>query len=130
MKNVEERPMVTKEQTTEEILVRLTGLYQKNPGEFEELRKTLIERTIEEFPAEHRKRAHGLQFRIESRLRKYKDPVVRMNKMVEIFWEQFGLFHDVLQNPTKVIAEREQKKNKAVVVPFAGKETSRLQRTS
>lgn len=116
--------------STEEILAQLTGMYQKNPTKFEELRKELIEQTIEQFPAKHRQRAHGLQFKIESRLRKYKDPVVRMNKMVEIFWEQFGLFHDVLKDPIRVVAEREQKKKRAVVVPFSRKGVSCRQNIS
>ena len=119
--------MLKKENNTEEILTQLTGLYQKNPDRFEELRKQLITQTIEKFPAEHRKRAHGMQFMIESRLRKYKDPVVRMNKMVEIFWEQFGLFQDVLEDPARVVAERQENRKQAVVVPFRKKESACVQ---
>ena len=110
--------MSKKVDNTEEMLEQLSGLYQKNPDKFEELRKQLITQTIEKFPAKHRKRAHGLQFKIESRLRKYKDPIVRMNKMVEIFWEQFGLFHEVLQDPARVVAERQENRKQAVVIPF------------
>ena len=116
--------MLKKEDNTEEILAQLTGLYQKNPARFEELRKQLIAKTIEEFPARHRKRAHGMQFKIESRLRKYKDPIVRMNKMVEIFWEQFGLFQDVLKDPGRVVAERQENRKQAMVIPFRRKESS------
>jgi len=116
--------MSKNEDNTEEILAQLTGLYQKNPARFEELRKQLIAQTIEKFPARHRKRAHGMQFKLESRLRKYKDPIVRMNKMIEIFWEQFGLFHDVLNDPVRVVAERQEKKKQSVVVPFSKKEST------
>ena len=39
-----------------------------------------------------------LQFRIDRELRKYKDPVARMNKMVELFWEGFNEFNNILKN--------------------------------
>jgi hypothetical protein len=112
-----DREMI-KNKNTDEILHQLTGLYQKDPREFEKMRTLLIEQTIAAFPARHRQRAYGLQFIIEMRLKKYKDPVVRMNKMVEIFWEQFGLFQDVLQDPGRVVAEREKKKKQAMIIPF------------
>ena len=91
------------------------------------MRTLLIEQTIQAFPARHRQRAYGMQFIIEMRLRKYKDPVVRLNKMVEIFWEQFGLFHDILQDPVRAAAERENKNKKALVIPFRRKKSTCLQ---
>jgi hypothetical protein len=112
-----ERKMI-ENKNTDEVLQQLAGLYQKDPHEFEKMRRELIEQTIAAFPARHRQRAYGLQFIIEMRLKKYKDPVVRMNKMVEIFWEQFGLFQDVLQDPARVVAEREKKKKQAMILPF------------
>ena len=45
--------------------------------------------------------------------------------MVEIFWEQFGLFHDILQDPVRAAAKRENKK--AMVIPFRRKKSSDLQ---
>ncbi len=119
--------MIEYNKNTEEILDDLTGLYQKDPQEFEKMRTLLIEQTIQAFPARHRQRAYGMQFIIEMRLRKYKDPVVRMNKMVEIFWEQFGLFHDILQDPVRAVAEREKKHKKATVIPFRRKKSAGLQ---
>jgi len=118
--------MLENTENTEKILDQLTGLYQKDPEQFEKMRTLLIEQTIQAFPARHRQRAYGMQFIIEMRLRKYKDPVVRMNKMVEIFWEQFGLFHDVLQDPVRAVAEREKKNTKAMVIPFKRKKSSAL----
>lgn len=115
-----DRKMDENTKNTDEVLLQLTGLYQKDPQEFEKMRTMLIEQTIAAFPARHRQRAYGMQFIIEMRLKKYKDPVVRMNKMVEIFWEQFGLFHDVLQDPARVLAEREKKKKQALIIPFRG----------
>jgi len=119
--------MIENDKNTEEIIGQLTGLYQKDPEEFEKMRTVLIEQTIQAFPERHRQRAYGLQFIIEMRLKKYKDPVVRMNKMVEIFWEQFGLFHDILQDPVRAAAKRENKNTKAMVIPFRRKKSSDMQ---
>jgi hypothetical protein len=119
--------MTENDKNTKDIMDQLTGLYQKDPQEFEKMRTLLIEETIQAFPARRRQRACGMQFIIETRLRKYKDPVIRMNKMVEIFWEQFGLFHDVLQDPVRVAAERENKNQKAMIIPFRRKQSSDLQ---
>jgi len=113
-----DRKMVGDDKSNEEFLDQMTGLYQKDPQEFEKMRTLLIEQTIAAFPTRHRQRAYGLQFVIEMRLKKYKDPVARMNKMVEIFWQQFGLFQDVLHDPVRAIAEREKKKKQAMIVPF------------
>ena len=117
-----DRGMIDNNKNGEEILQRLTGLYQKDPHQFEKMRSMLIEQTIAAFPARHRRRAYGLQFLIDTRLNKYKDPVVRMNKMVEIFWEQFGLFQEVLQDPARVVAEREKKKKQAIIISFRREE--------
>ncbi len=102
----------------EDILAQLPGLYQSDPDRFEELRKELIRQTIESFPTSSQKRAHGIQFQLEARLGKYKDPVVRMNKMVEIFWQQFGLFNAVLQNPDQAIASMKEQETATRVIPF------------
>jgi len=112
------REMVENKKNSDEILHQLTGLYQKDPHEFEKMRTLLIEQTIAAFPTRHRQRAYGLQFVIDMRLNKYKNPVVRMNKMVEIFWQQFCLFQDVLRDPVRVVAEREKKKKQGMIVPF------------
>ena len=119
--------MTENDKNTEEIIDQLTGLYQKDPQEFEKMRTLLIEETIQAFPARRRQRAYGMQFIINTHLRKYKDPVVRMNKMVEIFWEQFGLFHDILQDPVRAAAESENKNNKAMIIPFRRRQSSDLQ---
>ncbi len=110
--------MPLKNDPTEKILAQLTGLYQKDPEAFEALRKKLIRRTIEEFPEPHRQRAYGMQFQIEAQLHKYKDPLVRMNRMVELFWEQFEKFQVALTDPLRLIAEREQQKKASKVIPL------------
>ena len=119
--------MTENDKNTEEIIGQLAGLYQKDLQEFERMRTLLIEETIQPLPARRRQRAYGMRFIIEMRLRKYKDSVVRMNKMEEIFWEQFGQFHDVLQDPVRAAAERENKNQKAIIIPFRRKQSSDLQ---
>jgi hypothetical protein len=48
--------MIENNKNTEEILGELTGLYQKDPEEFEKRRTLLIEQTIQALPARHRQR--------------------------------------------------------------------------
>lgn len=103
-------------ETTEEKLARLSGLYQRDPEEFERQSQELIRQTIESFPEEHRRRAYGLQFQIDAALRHYKDPVSRMNRMVEIFWEQFLKFREAVCDPLKVIEEKEKGKREGKVI--------------
>ena len=95
--------------TTEEKsqVLEMVGLYQKDPDAFEKMRADIIHQMLEDFPEEYRKRAYGMQFQIEMRLRRYKDPIVRMNMMVAMFWEQFDEFNRVLNDPQKFISDRD-----------------------
>ena len=53
---------------------------------------------IDEIPdPERRLRAQQYQWQIEGELRKYKDPVARMNHMIEIFWAGVYEFNDALK---------------------------------
>jgi hypothetical protein len=88
-------------------ILAMIGLYQKDPEVFEKMRADIIRRTIETFPEEHRQRARGLQFQLEMKLRRYRDPVSRMNAMAGIFWEQFEEFSRVLNDPLSCLAERQ-----------------------
>ena len=45
---------------------------------------------------ERKKELIQFQLSIDKELRKYKDPVARMNKMVELFWEGFKEFNDCM----------------------------------
>jgi hypothetical protein len=114
----EEIAMETPRETTDEQLARLSGLYEKDPEEFERQSQELIRRTIESFPEKHRRRAYGLQFQIDAALSHYKDPVSRMNKMVEIFWEQFLKFQEAVCDPLKVIEEKERRSEEGKVIPL------------
>ncbi len=109
MKNRDECPELNIEQ--------LIGLYQDDPERFEDLRRRLIDCTIEGFPSEHRQRAYGLQFQIEARLSHHKDPVARMSTISEMFWEHLETFQQVLNNPGAVLEER-KKRQPAKVIPL------------
>jgi len=105
---------------TQAIIRRLSGLYQSDPAEFERLSRQLIRQTIENFPEHHQKRAQGLQFRIDCMLSRYHDPVARMNRMVEIFWDYFQQFHDAFHNPEKLLSEQRSNKGPGKVIPMFG----------
>jgi Protein of unknown function (DUF3135) len=104
---------------TKAIIERLSGLYQTDPVEFERLSRALIKNTIDNFPESHQKRARGLQFKLDCVLSKYHDPVARMNKMIEIFWENFQHFHDAFHNPEKLLHEREHSQRPAKVISLS-----------
>lgn len=112
---MEERP-----DKTEEILSRLGDLYRKDPEAFEAMRRLLIEQTIEGFPEEHRARAYGLQFRIDAELSRYKDPVARMNRMVELFWDGVQEFEAAISDPEGFAQEKINGRTEAKIIPFPG----------
>ncbi|MBN1142523.1 MAG: DUF3135 domain-containing protein [Deltaproteobacteria bacterium] len=104
--------MTDRNQDRDRIFSRLTGLHSRDPRAFEEERRRLIRETIDNFPEEYRARANGLQMKIDASLMKYQDPVARMNRMVEIFWEHFQQFHEVLHDPENFLKKREDEKQK------------------
>ena len=59
------RKRVDDNKSSEKILHQLTGLYQKDPHEFERMRPLLIKQTIAAFPARHRQRAYGLSSQLK-----------------------------------------------------------------
>ncbi|MGE4545617.1 MAG: DUF3135 domain-containing protein [Pedobacter sp.] len=100
-------------------VLEMVGLYQKDPEAFEKMRADIIHQMLEDFPEEYRQRAYGMQFQIEMRLRRYRDPIVRMNMMIAMFWEQFEEFNSVLNDPERFIAEREAgQRGAAKVLPL------------
>lgn len=106
------------EQNIDELFTGLDGLYKKDPQEFEKRRLQIIEQTINSFPEEYRQRAQGLQFTIDCQLRRYKDPIMRMNKMVEIFWENFAQFQEAMTDPEKILRERRAERSMAKIIPL------------
>lgn len=105
------------------LLEGLDGLYQRDPDGFEAQRRKLIEGAIAEFPPHLRPRAYGLQFRLDAELGRIRNPVARMNRMVEIFWESFEQFRQVINDPAAFLAERESEKKPGVVIPFPERRT-------
>ncbi|ORJ57673.1 hypothetical protein B5V00_12945 [Geothermobacter hydrogeniphilus] len=111
-------PMLPQVDDTRAIIDRLSALTDTDPEQFERESRAIIEQTIASFPEHHRHRARGLQFRIDNALAQCSDPLSRMNKMVEIFWEQFRQFHDILHDPEKVLNERESNREVCRVIPL------------
>jgi hypothetical protein len=74
----------------------LSKLYKDDPEEFEHERKRLLESYFDSLPEERQLKARQIQWQIEAELRKYKDPIARMNRMVELFWEQTFKFRDTI----------------------------------
>jgi len=108
-------------QTTDDtraIIDRLSGLIDVDPQQFEKESRAVIEQTIAGFPEHHQLRARGLQFKIDTALARCSDPLSRMNRMVEIFWEHFRQFHDVLHDPEKVLNERKSLRASSKVIPL------------
>ena len=99
----------------------LTDLFEKDPSAAEKRSKEIIEDFINSIPEEERRlRLQRIQWNVEQQLRKYKDPIARMNKMVELFWKQFNEFHKVLNDPFSYNNNRKKKTNN--IVTFLPKE--------
>jgi Protein of unknown function (DUF3135) len=76
---------------------QLSELYKNNPEEFQIATRQMIDDYIASIPNEvSRRKCAGLQFRLDHELKRYHDPIARMNKMVEIFWEGVSLFNSAL----------------------------------
>lgn len=56
----------------------------------------LIEDYISSLPEERQQRLRQLQWKIDGELRKYKDPIAKMNRMTELFWEGVANFQSVI----------------------------------
>lgn len=68
------------------------------PEELLAYKEKLIETFISSVPEERQQRLRQLQWKIDGELRKYKDPIAKMNKMTELFWEGVGQFQETLNN--------------------------------
>jgi len=70
----------------------MCDLYKTDPEAFERKVRGDIERVICDADPQYRDRLRGMQFEIDAKLGKYKDPVARFNKMVELFWDGVNKF--------------------------------------
>ena len=97
-------------------LHELSGLFQADPATFEKKSRRLIDALIADFPEDMRQRAQAWQFQLDYELSHYKDPVSRMNAMIEIFWRGFARFQLAVSDPEQLLAKR--KESNAVVIPL------------
>ncbi len=104
-------------------IARLGELHASDPEAFERLRKRIIDEAIQSFPEEHRARAFGLQFRIDQELSLCKDPISRMNRMVEIFWEGVQQFEAAIRDP-ETFAEGKKRKTPGEVISLDARKKS------
>ena len=79
----------------------LSELYKNDPEEFQIRCRAMIDEYIESVPEEKRQALRQLQWRIDGQLSKYKDPIARMNKMCELFWEGFAEFQQAMNGLTQ-----------------------------
>lgn len=75
----------------------LARLWRENPDKAEEYHRAIIEDFILGLPEDKQERARGIQWRIDQELRKYTDPIARMNRMCELMFESFFELDDALQ---------------------------------
>ena len=108
---------------SDSIFERLQGLYQLDPDEFNRLSEAIIREELNKVPEDLKAQAYGIQRRIEQQLKKYKDPIARMNAMVEIFWQQFHEFQAVLNDPREVLNNKRRCVTSAKVIPFKERDT-------
>ena len=99
-----------------ETLHDLSGLFQADPAIFEKKSRQLIDALIADFPEDMRQRARSWQFRLDHELNQYKDPVSRMNAMIELFWSGFARFQQAVIEPEQLLAERDE--SGTVVIPL------------
>lgn len=99
---------------------QLQGIYEEDPEEFERISNALIQEALDEVSDGYKAQAYGIQRRIEHQLQKYKDPIARMNAMVEIFWKQFYEFQAVVHDPLAVFENKRSCGTLAKVIPFKG----------
>ncbi len=67
-----------------------------NPEEFKREKRKAIDRVIDNANPRYQAKLLGVQFKIDKTLAKYRNPIVRMNKMVELFWDGVSTFENTL----------------------------------
>ena len=101
----------------------LVELHQTDPDAFEEYRKAFIMKSITKMCADCPdclKRCERFQWRLEQELNKFKNPISRYNRMVELFWEQVEEFKHI----TSTYELPEKPTHTATVVQFKPKTNS------
>jgi len=115
--------MDSHEHAIDSLLAELELVSENNPEKFETIRREIIKTAIESYPKETQPRFYGLQFTLDCELRKYKNPIVRMNRMVEIFWDKVYEFDLALHHPEAVMAAKAEKREPAKVIQLFPRQT-------
>ncbi len=84
----------------------LKTLFETDPAAAEEKVKEILEDHISTLEPERQQRARAFQWRLEHDLRKFKDPIARMNKMVELFWKGVEQFQTALTQPETLLNQQ------------------------
>jgi hypothetical protein len=78
----------------------LVKLFKEDPQKFEKCQRAAITEFIESRSTEtHKQRLRCFQWKLEQELNHYKDPIARLNIMVEKFWAGVINFDNVLKGP-------------------------------
>ena len=73
----------------------LANLFKSDPLKFEQYKQDRISQHIADMCSdcpEHLERCQRFQWRLDQELAKHKNPIVRYNAMVEMFWAQVDEF--------------------------------------
>jgi hypothetical protein len=84
----------------------LKTLSESNPDAVEEKVQEILEEYIQTLAPERQQRARAYNWRVQQELRKFKDPIARMNKMVEMFWKGVRQFQTALVNPEVLLNQK------------------------
>jgi len=98
----------------------LVDLFKQDPVGFDEYKHQRVRQHIADMCTkcpEHLQRCQRFQWRLDQELAKHKNPLVRYNKMVEMFWKQVDEFKLASQyKPTP------KAKKSGTIIPFSQKE--------
>ena len=97
---------------------QLRELYEDDPLEFEEYTRGVIDDWIKQHPEDKQQRLRSIQWRIDQELNKYKDPITRMNRMVELLWKGVSKFDEILNQPPPIPSETPT--NTSEIIDFPG----------
>lgn len=72
----------------------------------ETVTRETLEQFIENASEENRESLRRMQWKIDQDLNRYKDPVARMNRMVELLWEGVDDLYTALSEPSKLVEDK------------------------
>ena len=74
----------------------LSNLREQNPEAFEEYRQEVLDEYFNSLPEERQVKARQQQWLLDNDLRKFKDPIAKYNRTVELLYEQLDKFRQAL----------------------------------